>query len=273
MYTENILTSLWSSRNVVHSCKYHVVWCPKYRRKVLVDGIDERLKAIICSAVAERDAAVIEMEVMPDHVHLLVEVDPKFGIHRLVRLLKGRSSRLRNCRPTLWTNHYSAATGRRAACGHQAVHREPEESLSIPRPSSAICRSACRGHWAAAWRRSSRPRGRPTTPTWAEAHGAPAWCGSPCGLPRGGRPLGSRRWCEIGAPRATADATADPLVCAPGLRGTALRQAAQALDGGPRNRSRRNIPWGAERSASTAARRRWPRSRERRRCPPHSAPR
>ncbi len=47
--------------------------CPKYRRKVFVDGIDERLKAIIRSVVAERDATVIEMEVMPDHVHLLVE--------------------------------------------------------------------------------------------------------------------------------------------------------------------------------------------------------
>ena len=74
-------TVLRSNHNVVFSCKYHVVWCPKYRRKVFVDGIDERLKAIIRSVVAERDATVIEMEVMPDHVHLLVEVDPQFGIH------------------------------------------------------------------------------------------------------------------------------------------------------------------------------------------------
>jgi putative transposase len=107
-----------SNHNVVFSCKYHVVWCPKYRRKVLVDGVDERLKAIIRSVVAERDAAVIEMEVMPDHVHLLVEVDPQFGIHRLVRLVKGRSSRLlrqefprlRSRLPTLWTNSYFVAT-------------------------------------------------------------------------------------------------------------------------------------------------------------------
>ena len=109
---------LRSNHNVVFSCKYHVVWCPKYRRKVLVDGVDERLKAIVRSVVAERDAAVIEMEVMPDHVHLLVEVDPQFGIHRLVRLVKGRSSRLlreefphlRSRLPTLWTNSYFVAT-------------------------------------------------------------------------------------------------------------------------------------------------------------------
>ncbi len=110
--------ALRSNHNVVFSCKYHVVWCPKYRRKVLVDGVDERLKAVVRSVVAERDAAVIEMEVMPDHVHLLVEVDPQFGIHRLVRLVKGRSSRLlreefphlRSRLPTLWTNSYFVAT-------------------------------------------------------------------------------------------------------------------------------------------------------------------
>ena len=41
--------------------------------------MDERLTALVCSVLAERDAVVIEMEVMPDHVHMLVEVDPQFG--------------------------------------------------------------------------------------------------------------------------------------------------------------------------------------------------
>jgi putative transposase len=59
---------------VVYSCKYHVVWCPKYRRKVLVDGVDVRLEEIIREVAAERRAEDIELEVMPDHVHLLVEV-------------------------------------------------------------------------------------------------------------------------------------------------------------------------------------------------------
>ena len=83
-----------------------------------MDGSDECLKAILRSVVAERDASVIEMEVMPDHVHLLVEVDPPLGLHRLVRLRKGRSSRLlrrqfprlRGRRPTLRTNSYFVAT-------------------------------------------------------------------------------------------------------------------------------------------------------------------
>ena len=83
-----------------------------------MEGVDERLKTIVRWMVAEQSGTVIEMEVMPDHVHLLVEVDPQFGIHRLVRLLKGRSShllraefpRLRSRLPTLWTNSYFVAT-------------------------------------------------------------------------------------------------------------------------------------------------------------------
>lgn len=114
----NILMEYKSNRNVVYSCKYHVVWCPKYRRKVLVGGVDERLKEILQAVAEERHAEIIEMEVMPDHVHLLVEVDPQFGIHRLVKLMKGRSSRilrqefpwLRSRLPTLWTNSYFVST-------------------------------------------------------------------------------------------------------------------------------------------------------------------
>jgi putative transposase len=106
------------NNNVVYSCHYHVVWCPKYRRPVLVNGVAQRLKVILRQVAAEWQAEIIEMEVMPDHVHLLVEVDPQFGIHRLVRHMKGRSSRLlrqefswlRSRLPTLWTNSYFVAT-------------------------------------------------------------------------------------------------------------------------------------------------------------------
>ncbi len=83
-----------SNRNVFYSCKYHVAWCPKYRRKVLGEEIAIRLSQIIHEVCAEHEAEVLSLEVMPDHVHLLVECDPQFGIHRLVRLIKGRSSGL-----------------------------------------------------------------------------------------------------------------------------------------------------------------------------------
>lgn len=107
-----------SNHNVTYSCKYHIVWCPKYRRKVLIHGVDERLKQIILEIANEFKAEIIEMEVMPDHVHLLIEVDPQFGVAKLVRYMKGRSSRLlrqefswlKSRLPTLWTNSYFVAT-------------------------------------------------------------------------------------------------------------------------------------------------------------------
>jgi putative transposase len=107
-----------SNNNVVYSCKYHVVWCPKYRRKVLINGVDIRLKEILQEVVSETTGEILEIEVMPDHVHVLVEIDPQYGIAKLVRNMKGRSSRLlrqefpwlRSRIPTLWTNSYFVAT-------------------------------------------------------------------------------------------------------------------------------------------------------------------
>ncbi|MDB9444816.1 IS200/IS605 family transposase [Anabaena sp. CS-542/02] len=107
-----------SNKNITYSCKYHVVWCPKYRRKVLIHGVDIRLKEIILQVSKEFNSEIIEMEVMPDHVHLLIEVDPQFGIAKVVRYIKGRSSRflrqeftwLKSRLPTLWTNSYFVST-------------------------------------------------------------------------------------------------------------------------------------------------------------------
>jgi len=107
-----------SNNNVVYSCKYHVVWCPKYRRKVLVGAVAERLKELIERRCSEINAEIIEIEVMPDHVHLLIEVDPQFGINRAVRSIKGFSSHtlrqefpsLKTRLPTLWTNSYFVST-------------------------------------------------------------------------------------------------------------------------------------------------------------------
>lgn len=107
-----------SNNNVVYSCKYHVVFCPKYRRKVLVGDIKTRLKELVASICAEWNVDLLEMEVMPDHVHLLLDVDPQFGIHRAVKTIKGRTSHvlrnefpeLRTKIPSLWTNSYFVST-------------------------------------------------------------------------------------------------------------------------------------------------------------------
>ena len=107
-----------SNRNVYYSCKYDIVWCPKYRRKVLVEVVAERLAQIIHEVCQEHQAEVLSLEIMSDHVRLLVECDPQFGIHRLVRLVKGHSSRLlrqefpklKTRMPSLWTNSYFVST-------------------------------------------------------------------------------------------------------------------------------------------------------------------
>ena len=107
-----------SNSNIVYSCKYHVVWCPKYRRSVLNDEIACELESIIKTVCVESKSDLLEVQIMPDHVHLLVEVDPQFGIHCLIKRIKGRSANvlrkkyksLRSRIPTLWTNSYFVST-------------------------------------------------------------------------------------------------------------------------------------------------------------------
>lgn len=101
-----------SNNNIVFSCKYHIVWCPKYRRKVLVGEVETRLKEIIYEIAKELRVEIIEMETDKDHIHILVDVDPQFGVMNFVKKAKGRSSRLlrdefhflKTKLPTLWTN-------------------------------------------------------------------------------------------------------------------------------------------------------------------------
>lgn len=111
-------TTYKSNNNVVYSCKYHVVWCPKYRRKVLTNGVDVRLKELLREYAVNLSADILEMEIMSDHVHILIEVAQQFGVHKAVKSIKGYTSKilrqefpyLRTKMPTLWTNSYFVST-------------------------------------------------------------------------------------------------------------------------------------------------------------------
>ena len=100
------------------SLKFHLVWCPKYRRPVLVPPFDERLKEIIHEVAAEAEMTIHALEVMPDHVHVFVEADPTLAVAEIVNRFKGRSSRLmrqefpalRSRLPTLWSRSYYAGS-------------------------------------------------------------------------------------------------------------------------------------------------------------------
>ena len=102
----------------VFSLKYHLVWCPKYRRPVLEGAIEKRLREVLEDVRAEHGWTIHALEVMPDHVHLFIESDPIYFVAEIVNRLKGASSRilrsefpaLRSRLPTLWSRSYYAGT-------------------------------------------------------------------------------------------------------------------------------------------------------------------
>lgn len=95
----------------VYSCQYHVIFTTKYRRRVLTEAIQERLKELIFEKQVEYKYKILEMETMDDHVHLLIDTNPKIGIYTQVNHIKGYTSNilrkefksLRTRVPTLWT--------------------------------------------------------------------------------------------------------------------------------------------------------------------------
>lgn len=107
-----------TNNNVVYNCKYHIIWCVKYRKPILNGDLEKRLKQIVKQVCLKRKSELIEMECDEDHIHILVEVDPQYGIHRLVKEIKGLSSYLlrkefkiaRTRVPSLWTNSYFCST-------------------------------------------------------------------------------------------------------------------------------------------------------------------
>jgi putative transposase len=101
-----------------YSLKYHIVWCPKYRRAVLVDVVADRLRAILTEKSAQLGMKIQALEVLPDHVHLFVESDPTRCVAEIVNRLKGYTSHLlrqefpslRSRLPTLWSRSYYAGS-------------------------------------------------------------------------------------------------------------------------------------------------------------------
>lgn len=109
------MNNRWThSSTTVHNIGYHIIWCPKYRRKVLVDGIDIRLKEVLIEKSMQIGCEIIIQDIMSDHVHIFVKANPTLAPHFIVQQLKGFSSRvlrkefpkLKSKLPTLWTRSY-----------------------------------------------------------------------------------------------------------------------------------------------------------------------
>lgn len=105
------------SRNKVFLINYHLIWCPKRRKKVLVGDIKTRLEQIITEVAKEKNIKILALEIMPDHLHLFVSSHPNIPVHNLIKAFKGRSSNILRKEypdllklPSLWTHSYFIST-------------------------------------------------------------------------------------------------------------------------------------------------------------------
>ena len=102
----------------VYHIRYHFVWCPKYRRPVLMGAIASRLRELIHEKVAELGGSVLALEIQADHVHLFVEMPPKWAPAQIAYRIKGYTShvlrrefpRLKSRLPSLWSRSYYVGT-------------------------------------------------------------------------------------------------------------------------------------------------------------------
>ena len=118
MYNIHVIQRYAKNAGAVFTLKFHLVWCPKYRRPVLVGPVEKRLVALLREIAGELEATIHALEVMPDHVHLFLESDPTRSVAELVNRFKGRTSHdlraefpsLRSRLPTLWSRSYYAGS-------------------------------------------------------------------------------------------------------------------------------------------------------------------
>lgn len=105
----------WTHSNKsVYNIGYHLIWCPKYRRSVLIGEVRDKLILLLKIKSEEIGLEIVQIEVMPDHVHLFVKASPIDSPHFIVQQLKGYTSHelrgefahLRSKLPTLWTRSY-----------------------------------------------------------------------------------------------------------------------------------------------------------------------
>ncbi len=103
-----------ASRTTVYNLGYHIIFCPKYRRKVLVGNVKVRLSELLNMKANELSIVIEEETIMPDHVHLFIRATPTLAPHFIVGQMKGYSSKilrqefpsLKSRLPTLWTRSY-----------------------------------------------------------------------------------------------------------------------------------------------------------------------
>ena len=105
-------------KGITYSCLYKVVFCPKYKRKILVNGIGKRLEELIRNTCRELEVEILNLKILPNLVELLLQTTPRRSIHTVVKAIKRESYRalsqefdeINTRLPTLWTNAYFVST-------------------------------------------------------------------------------------------------------------------------------------------------------------------
>lgn len=99
---------------IVYKNQFHIIFAPKYRKPVLTGNVEKRLKEIFYDEADKMDVEIKALEIMPDHVHMFIEFDPRLMLHKVIKQFKGKSSHilreefpfLKSSMPSLWTRSY-----------------------------------------------------------------------------------------------------------------------------------------------------------------------
>lgn len=105
-----MLSNIYHGRRCVYSIQYHLVWCVKYRQKILNGALDNALKESLLKIAKDNEFSIVQMETDEDHIHLLIECSPQHYIPDLVKALKGVSARIlfkdfKDLKKRLWAGH------------------------------------------------------------------------------------------------------------------------------------------------------------------------
>lgn len=125
------------TRHTVYDVRYHLVWCPKYRRPVLSGDVGHRLSELIPECVASLEGEVLHLAVQPDHVHLFASFPPILSIPQIVHRIKGSTARslrdefpkLKSRLPSLWTRSYYVGTAGNVSSATIARYIEAQKGV------------------------------------------------------------------------------------------------------------------------------------------------
>ena len=86
------LKDCYTSEHLVYRCCYHVIFCPKYRHKILVGKVSDRLKEICNEVSIAHDFIIEEIETDKDHVHMIINCNPRYGVMKCIQLIKSTTA-------------------------------------------------------------------------------------------------------------------------------------------------------------------------------------